>query len=145
MLFLLAIFGGTPGNSECHVMLLIPLLSVNFAFTVQSVKPACTKEPLCSLGGIYLTFLLWPRWTHPQHFPSPRKDTDHPSLLPCRRIPEHSCLHVSLAEGFSLKGTSDSGLNAPVINLGWITSIKLIFLRLESHPFRMKYFFLGDC
>lgn len=120
-------------------MLFIPLLSVNFAFTVQSVKPACTKGPLCSLGGIYLPFLLWPRWTRPQHFHSPRKD--NPSLLPCKMIPELSCVHVSPAEGFSLKGTSGSSLNAPIINLDLIMSIKLIFLRLESHPFRMKFLF----
>lgn len=46
ILFLFTIFRVTPGSSKGYFMLFVPLISVNFAFIVQSVKLTRTKEPL---------------------------------------------------------------------------------------------------
>lgn len=117
-----------------------PLLSVNFAFTVQSVKLMGTKEPLCSLRENITDFSR--RASLPAL--SPRKDTGDPSLLPCKTVLKLSCLQASPADGSSFKWTLGSGLNASVSNLGLIgliMSIKLIFLRLESQSQGMIFFF----
>lgn len=49
VLFLLTVFGVTLDLSKGYFMLFVPLLSVNFAFIVQSVKLMGTKAPLLSL------------------------------------------------------------------------------------------------
>lgn len=90
ILFLLTVCGVTPDSSKVYFMLFVLLLSVNFAFTMQSVKLMGIKEPFFFLlKKVTLTFLVWPSWIHP---PSTSRviartvttlDSDFPSFLPC--------------------------------------------------------------
>lgn len=60
ILFLLKIFGMTFDSSKGYFMLSVPLLSINFAFTVQSAKLMGTTKPLFSLRRSFLTFVVGP-------------------------------------------------------------------------------------